>query len=143
MGEKTVIDTSGHHCWQLGSGNIRLDGSWKEVLKKPVQRSADGLGLPRKAVTKKLRKMLLCAKGGFFKLPRNPEKADGMVATLIIALPVAGSGGDLIVRHAGQETVIDWRTDESSELALPLSMPLASTKCYRSPTANGYASSTT
>ena len=116
-GEETVIDTSVRNCWQIGSGEIRLGDSWKKILQDLVRRSADGLGLPRKAVKAELYKMLIYEKGGFFKPHRDTEKADGMVATLVAALPVSGSGGDLIVRHAGGETVIDLRTDEPSELA--------------------------
>ena len=40
-----------------------------------------------------------------------------MVATLVVALPAAGAGGALVVRHQDRETVIDMHTDEPSELA--------------------------
>ena len=40
-----------------------------------------------------------------------------MVATLVISLPVAGTGGELVIRHREHETVIDLRTEDPSELA--------------------------
>ena len=40
-----------------------------------------------------------------------------MVATLVVSLPVAGVGGELIVCHRERRTVVDLRTAEPSELA--------------------------
>ena len=61
-------------------------------------------------------KLLIYERGGFFAPHRDTEKADGMVATLVISLPVPGAGGELVIRHQGRETVVDMRTDEPSEL---------------------------
>lgn len=65
----------------------------------------------------RLYKLLIYERGGFFSAHRDTEKEDGMVATLVISLPVAGSGGELIVRHGEREAVIDMRADEPSEVA--------------------------
>ena len=40
-----------------------------------------------------------------------------MIATLSIALPVAGAGGDIVVRHRGRERTLDMTAAEPSELA--------------------------
>ena len=40
-----------------------------------------------------------------------------MVGTLVISLPVAGTGGELVIRHKQNEAVIDLRTEDPSELA--------------------------
>ena len=39
-----------------------------------------------------------------------------MIATLVISLPTAGVGGQLVVRHKGNEIVMDMNARESSEL---------------------------
>ena len=39
------------------------------------------------------------------------------MAALALALPVAGSGGHLVIRHGGRETVVAMRTDEPSQLS--------------------------
>ena len=40
-----------------------------------------------------------------------------MIATLSISLPVAGAGGEIVVRHRGRERTIDMTAAEPSELA--------------------------
>ena len=55
--------------------------------------------------------------GGFFAPHRDTEKVDGMVATLVVPLPVAGAGGELVIRHRERQPVVDLRTDEPSEFA--------------------------
>jgi hypothetical protein len=54
--------------------------------------------------------------GGFFNTHRDTEKAGGMFGTLVIVLPSAHRGGELIIRHAGREVVLDMSTSEVSEL---------------------------
>ena len=115
-GEQTVIDSSVRDCWQIASDEIRLGGAWEETLEEILHFSASGLGLAKGAFAAALYKMLIYEKGGFFKPHRDTEKAEGMVATLVIVLPTAGAGGDLVIRHKGREVVIDMRTDDPSEL---------------------------
>ncbi len=79
--------------------------------------AADGLGCPRERLRADIYKLLVYEQGGFFLPHRDTEKTDGMVATLVVALPVRGSGGEIIVRHKGRETVIDMRDGEPSEIA--------------------------
>ena len=116
-GEETILDASVRDCWQVASDKVRLGKSWKKILNGIVRSAASGLGCPEKATSAELYKLLIYEKGGFFKPHRDTEKTDGMVATLVIALPTAGAGGDLAVRHQGNETVIDMCANEPSELA--------------------------
>ncbi len=60
---------------------------------------------------------MIYERGGFFSAHRDTEKADGMIATLSITLPAAGTGGELIVRHLDQEMSVDMNASEPSELA--------------------------
>ena len=117
-GPDTVLDRSVRDCWQIDAANVDVGGgAWSDTLAQIVDRAAEGLGCPRERTEARLYKLLVYEPGGFFSAHRDSEKATGMVATLVISLPVAGTGGDLVVRHRDRETVIDLRTEDPSELA--------------------------
>ena len=59
--------------------------------------------LPSSSLQAELYKVLLYEPGDFFLPHRDTEKAPGMVATLVITLPLVYSGGRLRVRHGGVE----------------------------------------
>ena len=104
-------------CRQLAPDRIHVAGrAWADTFADILDRATVGLGCPEGAVAAELYKLLIYEPGGFFKPHRDTEKADGMVATLVISLPVPGAGGELVIRHRGRETVVDMRTDEPSEL---------------------------
>ena len=116
-GEDTLVDRSVRDCRQIAPGRIDVGGrTWGETLDDILVRAAEGLGCPKDALGAELYKLLIYEPGGFFAPHRDTEKADRMLATLAIALPVAGMGGDLVIRHGGGETVVDMRTEEPSEL---------------------------
>ena len=116
-GEDTLVDRSVRDCRQIAPGRIDVGGrTWGETLDDILDRAAEGLGCPKDALGAELYKLLIYEPGGFFAPHRDTEKADRMLATLAIALPVAGMGGDLVIRHGGGETVVDMRTEEPSEL---------------------------
>ncbi len=54
--------------------------------------------------------------GGFFLPHRDTEKVDGMFGTLVIVLPSAHRGGELLIRHPGREVTLDLSNAEVSEL---------------------------
>ena len=117
-GPQTVLDRSVRDCWQIDADKVNLGGgAWNDTLTQIVGRAAEGLGCPRKRTEARLYKLLVYEPGGFFSAHRDSEKATGMVATLVISLPVAGTGGELVIRHKQNEAVIDLRTEDPSELA--------------------------
>ena len=117
-GPDTVVDTSVRDCWQIDAAQVRLGGSaWPETFAAVLESAARGLGCPADRLEARPYKLLVYEEGGFFSEHRDTEKAAGMVATLCVSLPTAGSGGELIVRHGGRETMIDLRAEEPSELA--------------------------
>ena len=116
-GQETIVDPSVRDCWQLAPARVRMGGrAWADTFGEILDRTTVGLGCPEGAVTAELYKLLIYEPGGFFKPHRDTEKADGMVATLVVSLPVSGAGGELVIRHQGRETAVDMRTDEPSEL---------------------------
>ena len=46
--------------------------------------------------------MLVYGKGQFFLPHQDSEKDDAMVGTLVVSLPSAHTGGELVIEHAGQ-----------------------------------------
>ena len=117
-GPDTIVDPGVRNCRQIGSGMVDVAGRvWNSTFSGLLDRAADGLGCPRDRLDAELYKLLVYETGGFFAPHRDTEKAEGMVATLVIALPVAGRGGELVVRHRDRETVIDMTGDDPAELS--------------------------
>ena len=117
-GTDTLVDTSVRDCWQIDAARVRLGGSaWAETLSMILDAAAAGLGCPSGRLDAQLYKLLVYEPGGFFAPHRDTEKADGMIATLSVSLPVSGAGGELIVRHRDREVRIDMDANEPSELA--------------------------
>ncbi len=117
-GPDTVVDTSVRDCWQIGPERISLaGGAWPDTFAEVLDQAALGLGCPVDQIDAQFYKLLVYGRGGFFSTHRDTEKAPGMIATLTISLPVAGKGGDLVIRHRGREVVTDMNIDEASELA--------------------------
>ncbi len=103
-GTETLVDTSVRKVWELDPVHLALTNPrWNERLSSIVVEVQDALGLTDCKLAAHLYKLLLYEPGGFFLPHRDGEKLDGMVATLVIALPSVHAGGELIVRHEGQQ----------------------------------------
>ena len=117
-GPDTVLDTSVRDCWQIDANRVHLSGAgWEKTIRSILESVADGLGCQRDALGAQLYKLLVYERGGFFAEHRDTEKVDGMIATLVVALPTAGTGGDLVIRHLGREATVNLHVDEPGELA--------------------------
>ena len=117
-GEQTLVDSSVRACRQIDAAQVRITGgAWWDTLAQVVGLAAAGLGCPLEHTSEQLYKLLVYEPGGFFAPHRDTEKVDGMVATLVVSLPVAGAGGELVIRHRERQAVVDLHTDEPSELA--------------------------
>ncbi|GAQ81551.1 hypothetical protein KFL_000830330 [Klebsormidium nitens] len=109
--EATIYDENVRKCLQLGPKQIVLRNPEWHLM---VDRLANGelrkrLGLPENLkVVPELYKLLLYEVGGRFTPHRDTEKAAGMFATLVIVLPSPHAGGELLVRHAGNEERFDF-----------------------------------
>ena len=117
-GPLTVVDENIRNCRQISPDLFRIGGkTWPNTLVDIGRSVSSGLGFGPDELELEPYKMLLYEAGGFFTSHRDTEKADGMVATLVVALPVSGQGGELAIRHLDEETVVDMATDDPSELA--------------------------
>jgi hypothetical protein len=75
-----------------------------------------GLGCSGMKVSAKLYKLLVYETGGLFRPHRDTEKADGMFGTLVVVLPSAHGGGELIIRHGTREVSVNLSSPDLSQL---------------------------
>lgn len=116
-GAETLIDSAVRRCRQIGPDRVSFGGRhWARTLDAIVARAATGLGVEG-PVSAEFYKLLLYTEGDFFVGHRDTEKAPGMFATLVVALPSSFSGGELAVRHKGREVRLDLRADDPAEVA--------------------------
>ena len=114
---ETIVDTDVRRTWQIGAQRVDLSGqAWDLDLAAMVSQSAAGLGVSD-PVEAELYKLLVYDTGSFFLSHRDSEKKAGMFATMVVVLPCEFSGGELRVRHKGQEVQLDLHRDEPSEAA--------------------------
>ena len=108
-GEKTLVDTKVRRVWRMEPDRFSLKNpDWDRVVEEIVGKVQDELGLESQKLESHLYDLLLYEKGSFFLPHRDGEKLDRMVATLVVVLPSAFEGGELVVRHEGQERTIDF-----------------------------------
>jgi hypothetical protein len=107
-GEQTLVDTSVRRVWRLTPDRFALTNpDWQAFLADTVGKVQTGLGLEGQNLEAHLYDLLLYEKGSFFLPHKDGEKLDRMVATLVVMLPSAFAGGELVVRHEGEEQTID------------------------------------
>lgn len=108
-GTQTLVDTNVRRVWEIDAEQVSLaNPEWPHLLERAVQTVQSELGLEKQKLEAHLYKLLLYEPGSFFLAHRDGEKLDRMVATLVIALPSAHEGGELIVRHEGREVTVDF-----------------------------------
>jgi hypothetical protein len=108
-GEKTLVDTSVRRVWELKPERFELTNpDWDTFIASTLRQVQQELGLEEQKLEAHLYDLLLYEPGSFFLPHRDGEKLDRMVATLVIMLPSSYAGGELIVRHEGEEKTIDF-----------------------------------
>jgi hypothetical protein len=111
-GTQTLVDTDVRRVWEIDAEQVVLaNPEWVNVVEQAVGAAQSALGLEKQKLDAHLYKLLLYEPGSFFLAHRDGEKLDRMVATLVIALPAAHTGGELVVRHEGHEVVVDFGPD--------------------------------
>lgn len=102
-GEETIVDTSVRNVWQLSPNQVELrNPSWEKAIQKACGEISKTLGLGKDALHATLYKALLYRTGCFFLPHRDTEKERNMCATLVVCLPSAHTGGELIISHGTQ-----------------------------------------
>ena len=106
-GEDTVLDRRVRDTWEVARSRVRIDRRrWNRTLIPVIDRLRRDLGLPDSCQLRaELHSMLVYEADQFFAPHQDSEKADDMVGTLVVILPSNATGGELIVRHRGTESV--------------------------------------
>ena len=101
--DQTLQDSKVRDTWEIPKSRVKIDKRrWNKTLHPLLEQVKAGLGLDDDAkLSASLHNMLIYEKGQFFQPHQDSEKEDGMVATLVVALPCVHSGGSLVVDHAG------------------------------------------
>lgn len=108
-GQDTLVDTAVRRVWRLTPDRFALTNpAWKTFIDEAVDKVRAELGLEGQKLEAHLYDLLLYEAGSFFLPHRDGEKLDRMVATLVVVLPSNYKGGELVVRHEGQEQVVDF-----------------------------------
>jgi hypothetical protein len=117
-GEQTIVDPTVRKTWQIEPGKVEIGGRrWKDTLQGLTEQVGEALGAGDE-IAADFYKLLIYDAGSFFVEHRDTEKVPGMFATMVLTLPSVHRGGELIVRHLGQEKVFDAHPEEPSEIGL-------------------------
>ena len=111
-GSDTIVDPAVRRCRQIEAAAVRaMDPRWQETLRRIVEHAKGALGAEGE-VEAQLYKALVYEPGGFFVEHRDTEKTSGMFATLVVVLPSAHEGGELVIRHDGREESVALASDD-------------------------------
>jgi len=114
-GAETLTDPDVRDTWEIPKNLVQAE--WDEVVLKVVLATVkDELGLPSAAeLTAELHSFLVYEPNQFFLAHQDSEKDDSMVGTLVVTLPSAYTGGELMVGHDEE-----WKAYRGSKTALSL-----------------------
>jgi hypothetical protein len=103
-GEETLTDTRVRDTWAITPDQIRLGGpGWTALMDSALEHFRDELGLPPPTrLRAEPHSMLVYGKRQFFLPHQDSEKDDAMMGTLVVSLPSAHTGGELVVEHGGE-----------------------------------------
>src|SRR5580693_1525022 len=114
-GEQTLTDPDVRDTWEIPKHLVRAE--WNDAMLKVILATVkEELGLPSGAeLTADLHSLLVYEPNQFFLAHQDSEKADAMVGTLVVTLPSAYTGGDLMVGHNEE-----WKAYQGSKTELSL-----------------------
>ncbi|MEZ4826223.1 MAG: 2OG-Fe(II) oxygenase [Bacteroidia bacterium] len=116
-GSQTVTDTSVRNTWEIDASQLSFSNpSWEKKLSDILEAVTENLGLTGHQVKAKLYKLLIYEKGGFFLPHKDSEKEKGMFGTLIIGLPSAHTGGELLIRFEGKEKSVSFASSDTYKM---------------------------
>eukprot|EP01114_Cavostelium_apophysatum_P022330 TRINITY_DN8043_c0_g1_i1.p1 TRINITY_DN8043_c0_g1~~TRINITY_DN8043_c0_g1_i1.p1 ORF type:complete len:227 (-),score=35.64 TRINITY_DN8043_c0_g1_i1:487-1167(-) len=101
-------------CWQLTTDKFTIENKteWDAALKQIVDSIKVDLipGSPHVEVEARLDKVLIYDAGSFFKTHVDTPRGSTHFGSLVIVPPCKHVGGDLIVRHNGEEKTFNFST---------------------------------
>ncbi len=117
LGEETLVDAAVRHTWRIPNDLVTVD--WGDALDGVLESARSVLGLPvGTRLSAEFHSMLVYEVGQFFVPHQDSEKADDMVATLVVMLGSAHSGGELVVHDAAGVTAYPGTREHASAVVL-------------------------
>lgn len=106
LGEETLLDPSVRDTFEISPHQVHLEGGlWSRSLAAALKNLGETLGVPSpENLRAELHSMLIYGAGQFFAPHQDSEKHDDMVATLVVSLPSAHTGGELVIDDNGTLT---------------------------------------
>ncbi|HEV2372890.1 MAG TPA: 2OG-Fe(II) oxygenase, partial [Streptosporangiaceae bacterium] len=99
-GEETLTDPEVRDTWEVPKNLVRIE--WNGVLATVLSTVREQLGLASCCqLAADFHSMLVYEPGQFFAPHQDSEKDDTMIGSLVVVLPSAHTGGQLVVEHAG------------------------------------------
>jgi predicted 2-oxoglutarate/Fe(II)-dependent dioxygenase YbiX len=100
-GQQTLTDPEVRDTWEIPKDLVHIE--WTAAFEAVLAVMRDELGLPPHCeLTPDLHSMLLYETGQFFVTHQDSEKDDSMIGTLVVTLPSAHTGGELLIEHRDQ-----------------------------------------
>lgn len=117
--EQTLLDANVRDTWEVPRDRVMLDErQWHETLLPILDILRAELGLaPDCELSAELHSMLVYESGQFFQRHQDSEKADGMIGTLVVTLPSAFTGGELVIEQQGTKVTDQGSPQELSFVA--------------------------
>lgn len=101
-GEHTLTDPQVRDTWQVPSALVTID--WGGRLPAVLEEARSALGLPPGCrLRAQFHSMLVYERGQFFIAHQDSVTDDDMLATLVVMLPSAHTGGELVVHDGSGE----------------------------------------
>ncbi|KAF4617001.1 hypothetical protein D9613_008504 [Agrocybe pediades] len=121
-GERTLVDKEVRDTWEIEPSKISFaNPEWDKYIDQTVcVEVCRALGVTIGNIPPKMElyKLLLYEKGSHFLPHQDTQKANGMFATVIILLPSAYTGGQVIVSHSSTTKTIDFSANSLLSTAL-------------------------
>ncbi|KAG5926576.1 hypothetical protein E4U42_003141 [Claviceps africana] len=112
-GSATIVDTTVRNTWELDAEQFSFrNPAWPAFIRQVCARVAVDLGI-NAPITAEIYKMLIYEKGAMFKAHTDTEKIPNMFGTLVVCLPSAHQGGEVVVKHGGQKKIL--KTSEAPQ----------------------------
>lgn len=137
-GSQTITDTNVRSAWEIDAEKLSFrNKDWEKTVGQIIGEVKQGLGIEEQPIKASLYKLLVYEPGDFFLPHQDSEKEKGMFGTLVVGLPSAHAGGELIIRFDGREETVDFSAAASS-YQIPYAAFYADCEHEIKPVASGY-----
>jgi len=116
---ETLLDERVRDTWEIRKSQIKIDArAWRRTLDRELASLRRLLGLPDGGkLVPVFDKLLVYAPGQFFAPHQDSERADDMIASLVVELPSKHEGGAFVVQHHGKKEVFRGATRGPKDLS--------------------------